>query len=132
MAYCTRVDLEARFGTEVLADLEYGKPDAVDEAIADAASLIDSYIAARYALPLEIIPPVLTRTARDLVRYSLDNDPTEAVSKRRDDAIKFLEALTHGRATLGVPAAAEPQGSGIAEVHSDGRVFGRRNSKGFI
>lgn len=130
--YCSRAELEARFGADVVADLEYGKPDAVAESIADAGSLIDSYIGARYPLPLVTVPPVLTRTARDLVRYSLDNDPTDAVSKRRDDAVKFLEALANGRATLGVPQESEPDSLDIAEMQSDGHVFSRPNSKAFI
>lgn len=132
MAYCNRADLDARFGADVIADLEYGKPSAVAEAIADAGSLIDSYIGARYALPLISTPPVLLRTARDLVRYTLDIEPSDVVTKRRDDAVRFLEALANGRATLGVPQASEPMSLDTAEIQSDGHVFSRPNSKGFI
>jgi len=132
MAYCTRADLEARFGGDVIADLEYGKPNAVTEAIADADSLIDSYVGARYGLPLATVPPVLTQTARDLVRYALDIEPTEVVRQRRDAAVKFLEALAQGRATLGVPQASEPASLDTAEIQSDGHVFKRTDSQGFI
>ncbi|MGH1460998.1 MAG: gp436 family protein [Neptuniibacter sp.] len=131
MSYCTRSDLENRFGSDVLADLEYGRPKAVVEAIADADSLIDSYVGARYPLPLVTIPSILVSTARDLVRYSLDIDPSEAVKSRRTDAVKFLEALAQGRATLGIPQEEEPESLDTAEIQSDGHVFSRKD-KGFI
>lgn len=132
MTYCTRSDLESRFGSETLDDLEYGRPNAVAEAIADASSLIDSYVGSRYPLPLTTVPPILTSTARDLVRYTLDIDPSDAVKNRRTEAVKFLEALAQGRATLGIPHASEPESLDTAEIHSDGHVFSRRDSKGFI
>lgn len=132
MTYCTRSDLESRFGTDVLADLEYGRPSVVDEAIADASSLIDSYIGARYSLPLASVPSILVSTARDLVRYSLDIDPSDAVKNRRADAVRFLESLARGQATLGVAAASEPVSLDTAEIVSDGSVFKRSESKGFM
>lgn len=130
--YCTRTDLENRFGTDTIADLEYGKPSAVDEAIADASSQIDTYIGARYSLPLATVPSALRQVARDLVRYQLDVSPNEVVRARRDDAINYLLALSQGKATLGVSQSAEPESLDTAEIQSHGSVFSRPNSKGFI
>lgn len=90
MTYCTRNDLVARFGESEIQQLEAGRPDIVAEVLADVASLIDSYLAARYPLPLPSVPPVLLRVSRDLVRYAVDGYPDEAVIRRRDDAIKYL------------------------------------------
>lgn len=132
MSYCSRDEFVDRFGADVTADLEYGRPNAIAEAIADADSLIDSYIGARYALPLTSIPPVLAGTARDLVRYSLDIDPTDTVKERRYAAVKYLESLAQGKATLGLAQTVEPESLGSAEIHSDGHVFRRSTSKGFI
>lgn len=131
MTYCTRSDLENRFGSDVLADLEYGRPNAVAEAIADASSLIDSYIGARYSLPLTTVPATLVSAARDLVRYSLDVDPTDAVKDRRSQAVDYLKALASGKATLGIPQAQEPESLDIAEIQSDGSVFSRKDN-GFL
>lgn len=132
MSYCNRADLENRFGTEVITELEYERPSAVATAIADAASLIDSYIAARYQLPLVAVPPVMVGTACDLVRYDLDIDPSDAIKDRKTAAMKYLESLSQGKATLGLPQNIEPESSGTAEIQSDGHVFKRSSSKGFI
>ena len=129
--YCTRDDLLGKFGTESIEDLEYGRPNAVAEAIDDASGLIDGYLAARYPLPLITVPSVVTRIARDLVRYGLDNNPSDVVSKRRDDAVKFLVSLSKGEVTLGMPTASEPESLDTAEIQSDGHVF-RRTDKSFI
>ena len=129
--YCTRDDLLDSFGTNVIEDLEYGRPNAVTEAIEDANGLIDGYLAARYPLPLVTVPAVLKRIARDLVRYGLDIAPSEVVSKRRDEAVKFLMSLSKGEVTLGMPAASEPESLDTAEIQADGHVF-RRTDNSFL
>lgn len=130
--YCTRNDLVERFGENVVADLEYGRPNAVTEAIDDASGTIDSYLGSRYPLPLTVIPTVLKRIARDLVRYGLDIDPDETIQKRRDESIKFLTALAKGDVSLGVATDEEPDSYDTAEIQSDGHVFRRGDSDGFI
>lgn len=130
--YCTREDLNNTFGAAVIDDLLYDRPAALDAAITDATALIDSYIGARYSLPLAEVPPVLVSSARDLVRYALDMDPDEAITARRAAAIRYLESLAQGRATLGVPQASEPVSLDTVEIESDGHIFSRRNSKGFL
>ena len=132
MTYCTRADLEARYGAGDIADLEFDRAGAVDAAIAGAASLIDSYVGGRFPLPLASVPAVLTNQAVALVRYELDNDPSDAVTARKNDAIKYLDALSTGKATLGVPQAAEPESLDTAEMQNDGHVFSRQNTKDFI
>lgn len=131
MTYCTRLDLENRFGTSAIADLEYDRPGAVDEAIGDAASKIDSYLGARYSLPLVSVPDVLKQVARDLVRYELDIDPDDTVTKRKESAEKYLQRLAEGKATLGVPQAEEPASLDTAEILSGGNVF-NRSDKSFL
>ena len=132
MAYCTRDDLEARYGANDIAELEFDRSGAVDAAISSVSSLIDSYVAARYPLPLAPLPAALTNQAVALVRYELDNDPSDAVTARKNDAIKYLEALSTGKATLGVPQSAEPESLDTAEMMSDGHEFSRTKTKGFI
>lgn len=130
--YSSRDELIDRFGADLIADLEYQRPSAVSEAIDDATAIIDAYLAARYPLPLATVPAVLKRIARDLVRYSLDIDPDDTVTRRRDEAMKFLTALSKGEVTLGMPLAEEPDSVDTAEIQNDGHIFKRSNSKGFI
>lgn len=126
--YCTRDDLIQKFGTTVIEDLEYQRPNAVAEAIEDTNGLIDSYIAARYSLPLPSVPSVLTRIARDLTRYGLDINPDDVVTKRRDDAVAFLKSLAKGEVTLGMPVESEPESLDTAEIQNDGHVFSRTDN----
>jgi len=130
--YCTRDDLVDRFGEGDIADLEDGRPNAMAEAIEDASALIDGYVAGRYPLPLAEVPAILKRIARDLVRYSLDVDPDDSVTKRRDEAVSYLKDLAKGNAALGVAQAAEPHSLDVAEMQSDGHVFSRQNTREFI
>lgn len=130
--YCTRADLVARFGESEISYLEAGRENALAEVIADATALIDSYLAARYPLPLAAPPAILMRVSRDLVRYAADNAPDETVTRRRDDAVKFLESLAKGNATLGLPVADEPETHDTAEMLSQPLRWSREASKGFI
>ena len=132
MTYTTRTALEETFGADDIADLEYGRPNALDQAIAKADALIDSYVGNRYSLPLAEIPPVLAEMALDLVRYNLDKSPDEIIKDRNDKAIKYLERVSAGKASLGIPQASEPVSLDTAEIQSGGNVFHRDNSKGFI
>jgi phage gp36-like protein len=129
--YCSRTDLVERFGAEVIADLEYDRPDAVVQAIADTTAVIDGYLASRYPLPLASVPAVVKSIARDLVRYELDIDPDDTVKRRRDEAMKHLTSIQRGEMTLGLPVADEPDSLDTAEIQNDGHVF-RRSSTEFI
>lgn len=130
--YCTRADLVARFGESEISYLEAGRENALAEVMADATALIDSYLAGRYQLPLANPPPILMRVSRDLVRYAADNAPDDTVTRRRDDAVKFLEALAKGNATLGLPVEDEPETHDTAEMISAPLRWSRDASKGFI
>lgn len=103
MSYVTQADLERRFGTTELAQLTDRSAgtmidaDVVAQAIADAAARIDGYLAARYALPLAVVPPALALVAADIARYLLWGDrASEQVRKRYDDAVATLRAVAAG------------------------------------
>jgi phage gp36-like protein len=130
--YCTRLDLENRFGDSVIAGLEYDNPGAVEKAIAGVSSEIDSYVGARYGLPLAEIPEVLNKHALAMVRYELDIDPAEVIKERYQAAIAYLKSLASGKATLGIAQVEEPAANASAEIQSAGTVFGRADSQGFI
>ncbi|PKG72983.1 DUF1320 domain-containing protein, partial [Shewanella sp. GutCb] len=62
-----------------------------------------------------------------------DNGASEQVSKRFDDAVRFLEKVAAGKITLGITTQGEsPVSNDLPTIESDGAVFNRRQSKGFI
>lgn len=137
MAYCTAQDMMDRFGEQELIQLTDRDgssgaivQDVLDQAIADAAAEIDSYLGARYELPLSNPPAVLTRIACDLARYQLHDHGIEeersVVVARRNDAVQWLRRVSTGEVSLGVGSGADaPASSDTASIESDGRVFGR-------
>ncbi|MBU2967061.1 DUF1320 family protein [Amphritea sp. 2_MG-2023] len=139
--YATRSDMTNRFGEEeliLLTDRD-GTTGAIDDtvlnqALADASAEVDGYIGGRYTLPLPTVPDVLVRICCDIARYLLhDEHAPERIEKRYDNSINFLGKLGSGKISLGMPdeGGASPSNN-TAQMCSDGRVFGRQNSKGFI
>lgn len=107
----------------------------VQRALDDARDTVDSYISARYTLPISPVPAILQRTACDLARFYLyDDTATEQVKDRHTAAMKLLDDVRAGRAQLGADAATgeQPPSSAGAELVSGGKVWSRQNSQGFI
>lgn len=142
--YCSVQDLIDRYGEDELiqltaeADAMGSYPDQinqvqVDRAIADATATIDSYLAARYPLPLSEVQPVLKRYASDMARYFLhDRSPLEEVTTRYKDAIRYLEKVAKGEISLGIDSQGQrPETMDGATMQSGGSVFSR-NDKSFI
>ena len=110
--YCAVADLTSRFGEVEIAELtdledrETVVDSVVNAAIADASEEMDSYLAARYALPITSgIPAILTAKAVDIARFRLyDDHPTETVRKRYEDAVAWLKLVAMG--TVRLPVAA--------------------------
>ena len=139
MTYATQQDLVDRFGELELIQLSdresTGSIDAtvVGKALADADELVDSYIAARVALPLSTVPPRLARVAGDVARYYLHADaPTEQVRAAYKDAVAWLKDIAAGKATLGDDgvAAAAPADATV-EFLGDDRLFTRTGLRDF-
>jgi len=139
--YCTQDDLIKRFGEDELIDLTdrdgVGSVDAdrVAEVIAEATSLINSYLQGRVQLPLVDVPAVIERAACDLARYFLYTDGRpDTVEASYKSTVAYLKDVAAGRVNLGVTAgqaAPAPASNGVV-MDSDGRVFGRKTSGGFI
>lgn len=135
MPYVTQQQLVDRFGEEELIQLtdraNTGTIDAavLNQAISDAGSEIDGYLAGRYQLPLATVPSILALYCGDIARYRLYDDVArEEVRKRYDDAIEFLRLVAKGTVRLG---ADEPASAGGAQMETGGRVFGR-DQGGFL
>lgn len=113
MSYATPADLVLRFGEpeiEQLAGrtaLDVIDTDVVERALADAAAEIDGYVGARYRLPFDPVPPLLTRIACDIARYRLyDDASSDEVRRRYEDAVKLLARIADGTVSFGVAADA--------------------------
>lgn len=132
MTYATQADLVARFTeTEIgqVADTDgSGEIDAalVARALADADAEIDAALAGRYQLPLATVPPLLTRIACDLARFSLYTDQVpQVVEMRQKNAVRLLSDIAAGRVSLGLATPPEPStgGNAVAIITKD-RIFG--------
>jgi phage gp36-like protein len=135
--YATQQNLVDRFGEaeiKQIADRDGdGAIDAgvVAKALADAEAEIDSYIGNVYQLPLASVPARVVDLAQDLALYKLyASNPPEDVVRRYRDAIRFLEAVSAGKAVLpGLDGAPPPSaGAGVA-VSAPERVFTRDTLK---
>ncbi len=139
MGYCTIQQMEARFGRDELIQLTdrsgTGELDTqvLNEAIEDASNEIDGYLGGRYTLPLAVVPTVLVRLACNIARLNLyEVEPPPNVRQRYEDAVRFLQAVSAGRVSLGIDAeGAKAPPSGGAEMVSGGRVFSR-DDNGFV
>lgn len=111
-AYAAVADMVSRFGESEIIRFSAGDgplPDAIepariDQALADASALIDSYLRRRYAAPLTAPPPDIVRAACTLARYDLamggDREPSEQMRLARKEVVDWLMALAEGKATL--------------------------------
>ena len=137
--YATQQNMLDRFGEdELLAVADRDDDAAIDTdlvaaALSDAASVIDSYIATRYDLPLADTPAQLTKIACDIARYNLYTDaPHERVTEAYKAAIGLLRDIATGKARLDI-AGDEPTAdqAGSAEIQSAERLFSANSLKGF-
>lgn len=121
-AYATLADITALYGVDALfvADRDgNGQADqvAVSRALSSATDEINSYLAVRYPLPLQLaagvpVPGVLVQSAVDIAVYrlALSRDVQSKEHRLRyEDALEALKALAAGRAQL-VLASGSAQG----------------------
>lgn len=140
MAYATADDLIERYGEEELIRLTdrtgsgVADADTVARALSDADAEIDGYLASRYALPLQSVPNVLVRIACDIARYRLWADrASDEVRRRYEDARRYLESLSRGDVTLGLPPDMQPSAPTAMAAAWVGNepVFTRQGTNGY-
>lgn len=146
MGYCTRDELIDRVGGAVRAaklTTETGDaPDdeQIDTLVAAVSRRIDSYLAKRYAVPIDTVThadvgQLLKGAALDLGAWELHKlrpPVPEDVTGARDRTVAWLQELRAGKADLPAATALDsPTAGGIgAEVHGPERVFGRGKLSG--
>lgn len=136
MSYITIEAMIERFGTSELVELTDRDDEGVinerivNQAIADADAEIDGYIGAVATLPLTTVPATLVRVAADIARYRLyDEQPTEAVRKRYEDARAYLRDVAGGKAVIA--SAAAQTSESVADYAGNTRVFTEDTLEGF-
>lgn len=110
----------------------------IEDAVAQAESLIDGYLAQRsYSLPLNPVPELVTGWARDIARYLLHKDrggkeDSDPVVRAYKDALKFLELIAAGKFKLGAedPIANDPNSVDV-RFESSPNVFSRDQLRRF-
>ncbi|EHD0905211.1 DUF1320 domain-containing protein, partial [Escherichia coli] len=102
--------------------------------LADASAFIDGYLAARFVLPLTVVPSLLKRQCCVVAWFYLnESQPTEQITATYRDTVRWLEQVRDGKTDPGVESrtAASPDGENLVQVQSDAPVFSRKQ-KGFI
>lgn len=141
MAYITNADIEQRLGSDTYVQLADDDGDGtadvgvVNEARIGAEGEVDSYLARRFQLPIDLaahadIAGVLASFALDLVEYRLrlrrPPVPKDAVD-RHARAIEWLKRVADG--TIDLPSAAglaaNTARGPVAETTGNQRVLSR-------
>lgn len=135
MSYATLSDLTIQFGdAEVIAIADRDRDGVADVMVVEgalqrASDVMDSYLAARYPLPLAVVPQLLVAICCDIARYQLlgaDATETEAARNRHKDALRMLEQISNGRLDIGVSASGQPAiEANTVKIVSGGRKFDR-------
>jgi phage gp36-like protein len=139
MLYCSKQGLIDRFSEVELIQLTDRdglgviNDEVLNRAIEDASTEMDAYLS-RFNFTADNLPKSLKPLACDIARYRLyDEEPTEHIITRYNNAIKFLKAVNKGEITLGTTTQdSEVTSNDLPEIHSAGSVFGRDKSSGFI
>ncbi|HBB6668446.1 TPA: DUF1320 family protein [Salmonella enterica] len=103
------------------------------QALNDAGALADSYLSAKYTLPLAVVPQVLVQHCCAIAFYYLcDQQPSDQSRDRYREALTWLREVKSGSIPIGVDeAGSAPESDDLPQMQAEAPVFGR-NQKGFI
>ncbi|WP_096959107.1 gp436 family protein, partial [Escherichia coli] len=109
MNYATETDMRARYREDLLRPLlavpRSDEPDTrkLNRALTDASALIDSYLSARYTLPLAVVPAVLVQHCCAIAFYYLcDQRASDQARDRYREALAWLKDVMNGNVPVGV------------------------------
>lgn len=146
MAYITNADIEERLGSEACVQLTDDDGDGqadvgvVDEARLGAEGEVNSYLARRYQVPIDLttntdLADVLASFALDLAEYRLRARrppvPKDVLNKR-DQAIEWLSRVADGSVELpsATPVAANTTRGTLGATTGDKRLLSREELSG--
>ena len=139
MLYCSKQGLIDRYSEDELIQLtdrdNFGiiNDEVLNRAIEDASTEMDAYLS-RFNFTADTLPKSLKPLACDITRYRLyDDAPTDHITDRYNNAIKFLKSVNKGENTIGTNSQDnEVSTTDLPEMLSGGSVFSRSNSNDFI
>lgn len=135
--YASLQDIITAYGEDALfAVMDDGgvinEPKVV-AALEKAAAEIDSYIGDRYPLPLATVPARLRDICVDIATYKFSQTAdvlTDEIRQRYDDAVKWLDKVSSGRVSLGLPKAPGQKSAQAVVVTGADRLFTRDKLRG--
>jgi phage gp36-like protein len=130
-AYATQADIVTLYGANALVVADHNRDGIVDSAavtrsLTSASDEIDTYLAARYTLPLTEVPGFLKTLAVDIALYRLALSAdvlSDEHRKRYEDALGHLKRIAKGEAALvftATPATGDIDVSGAQPIVSGG------------
>ncbi|MCA3464170.1 MAG: DUF1320 domain-containing protein, partial [Rhodobacter sp.] len=137
--YATQSDIVTLYGQNALVVADHNRDGAADSAavtraLTSASDEIDTYLHARYTLPLPEVPGFLKQLAVDIALYRLALSAdvlSEEHRKRYEDALGHLKRIAEGKAALVFtpvpPVEGQPDVSAAQPIVSGGpaKVFTR-------
>ncbi|ECR0552740.1 DUF1320 family protein [Salmonella enterica] len=137
MMYASAQDMRDRYDN---LDTLLFQPDSdtpnekkLAQALSDAGALADSYLSAKYSLPLAVVPQVLVQHCCAIAFYYLcDQQPSDQARDRYREALTWLREVKNDSIPIGVDeAGSAPESDDLPQMQAEAPVFGR-NQKGFI
>jgi phage gp36-like protein len=126
VAYATESDLITKFGETEIDDLiDQESPNKLQDALDDAESEVNSYLAQRYTVPLSTVPNTIKSACCDIARYRLySHNATEEVNQRYKDRIAWLKLLSKGELSIGVAEQSSKKSlKAITTTGGSSRIF---------
>ncbi|EBW7037421.1 DUF1320 domain-containing protein [Salmonella enterica] len=137
MMYASAQDMRDRYDNLDELLMQPGTDDLNEkklaQALSDAGALADSYLSAKYPLPLAVVPQVLVQHCCAIAFYCLcDQQATDQVRDRYREALTWLREVKSGSIPVGVDeVGSAPESDDLPQMQAEAPVFGR-NQKGFI
>lgn len=134
MTYATKEDIDNLYGDGLLVKVadhdRDGTPDmdVIDKALLGADEIINAYLSARYAVPVDPVPGVVRSCAIDIAVYRMAlgrAQRTEEMRVRYEDALAILDKIAKGTIGLGLPPV-DTDGDGVpdqTEIKRRGRFI---------
>lgn len=100
----------------------------INDAVSDAAALIDGFLGKRGYLPLNPVPGVVTTWCRAISRYflhqhRLNADDKDPITRDYKDALRLLQLTADGKFSLGIADAVVTTGAGMPEFTPGSSTF---------
>ena len=144
MTYATRQDLIDRdesmlWNLALNAETNALDETTIEQALQQASDEIVSLLARRFQLPLPTVPGVINKMAVQIAIYWLadnDNQVTDLIEKRYQQAIATIKEIVAGTRELGLPTAtATPEAASgkVTLIQSEsGRLMTREKLSGVL